>query len=240
MESLPKSISPSPLVASTVEIRYKLKQPVDNLLSLVFPLFGEELKIFEPSKITPEIKKALSFNEQSKYLVDFSLSNESYLIGFGDLAMTFENKGEYKYWSNYFPFIKTQLNKFISLGIIESIERVGIRYLSVFENVDIKDVLQFRPSIGIDGYQEDFTHSKTVYKVKEYSILLQLSNHAKIQKDTKTYNGVLIDIDCSFAGNISPIENIYTILDSLHLEEKIMFFKKILKPEFLVKLNPVY
>ena len=237
---LPKKITPSPLIVSTVELRFESEFISDNFLSKVFPIFSSELPKLTPNQIPVELKSNPDYKDQLEFFPDFTLGNDHYSVGLGKNVINFENAGDYNLWENYFPFIQKQLLTFYSLGIISKINRVGARYGSVFQNCELKNILRFDPVIPIEGYVGDFNMSQTNYKQGDYNILMQLYKAAKIDKGGKKFLGAYIDLDCSFTGNLEPGEHVFKIIDDLHNLQKSMFFEKLLAEDFLNTLNPEY
>ena len=176
-----------------------------------------------------------------KFSADYILKNEDFSLSFGAGAIAFENVSEYKLWKNYFPFIKSQLNKFFALNIIDKISRIGVRYASVFNgNNKIEEALNFIPKIPIDDYEQSFGIMRLDFKKAGYNFHVQLANNAKVKKNNKSLSGVYIDIDSSYTETLQPNNDILRIIDELHTEGKILFFTKLIKPSFLETLNPKY
>jgi len=88
-----------------------------------------------------------------------------------------------------------------------------------------------------NNYSQEMNLFRSLLKVDEVDLLLQIARSAKVQKREKSFSGLLIDIDASTK---SIDENkIIDIIDSLHTEQKKLFFG-LLKPDFINTLNPTY
>ena len=234
---LPKQITPNPLVLSTVELRFSSNLNESSILSTIFPLFSKELPFLSEGKIPKDLKRQ---NEQFRYAPDFCLKNELYTLSFSNNVISFENNKEYTLWDNYFGFIKTQLLKLIGLGIIDNFDRVGVRYVSIFENKkDIQNVLKKTPSMTIDGYNENFLHYSSEIKKEKINLHLNIAKNAKVERDGVTKIGTLIYIDASFNEKSMVNESVFETIDSLHLEQKKLFFS-LLCQDFIKELNPSY
>ncbi len=234
--TLPIKISPNPLISSLVEIRFHSELTDADMLSSVLPIFSKD---FKPSfgKIPKELREKQP--EQFKYAPDFILSNDIYSISFGKYVITFENFGEYTFWGNYFAFIKEQLAKFLSLNIVTKIERIGVRYVSILENVNnAYDVLNYFPSLSVPGYTEILNIHRATFIRQNCTLLLQILNNSKVTKNNIPKTGCIIDIDAITTSNITN-DNVYSIIDKLHSEEKEFFFT-LLNAEYLQQLNPQY
>jgi len=236
--SLPVEISPNPLLRSTVEIRFSINIDRAKLFSIVYPAFASQFPIFEENKVPKELRK---ISPEFRFAPDYILKNDDFSLSFSSNLVAFENISEYKYWRNYFPFIKGQLSTFFQLNIIEKISRIGVRYASLFEGKNrIDEVLNFMPGIPVDEYEQTFSLIRLDLKKRYYNFHVQLANNAQAIKGNKPISGAYIDIDGSFSGQQSPSSEIFMLIDELHTEGKKIFFEKLIKPSFLETLNPKY
>jgi uncharacterized protein (TIGR04255 family) len=177
---------------------------------------------------------------QFRHSPDFILSNENYSLSFGQNVVLFENVSDYKLWPNYFPFIVSCLKGFYELGIIKIIDRIGVRFASVFDSTDnISLVINEIPAIPISKFNQRFVHYRCELKKDDITLHLQLADNAKITKKNKVVSGCYIDIDASFNQRIMPDENVFSIIDKLHSEQKAVFFG-LLKESFLKTLDVKY
>jgi|GEM_PF-5316588 len=236
---LPNKISPDPLLSSIVEIRLNFGLDRDKVLNTIYPLFAEKYKDFRYIGLPPELKT------QGKifHKPDYQMSNDKFSLSFSEDVILFENLGEYPLWGAYFSNIKEDLKKIASLVNVNSINRVGVRYISIFPNAkSIRDVcrIQFKFNIPID-----FNHGKNVVhstlSKDDISLLLRIHEDASANKQNKPYTGLLIDIDASQTQNLVQEINdpLYKVIDYLHSKEKELFFS-VLNEEFIKSLNPEY
>lgn len=234
---LPIEITPNPLVTSTIELRYTSLIPSNTLFPTVYKAFMEDLPNFEPSNLPPEIK---SSNPHFKYAPDYVLSNENYKLSFSNSVLTFEHVSEYQFWKNYFPFVSKCFNTFFKIVQTEFIERIGVRYASVLDKTEsASQVLVSVPSVTLQNYNQKFEHHRTIIKVDNINLLLQIFDKAKAVKNEQPISGVYIDIDAYFDEKIAPNETVLNTIDRLHFEQKKLFFS-LLKEEYIETLNPKY
>lgn len=235
--TLPQKISPNPLVGSTIEIRFNSETEKHKLLSSVFSNFYTDLPTLSSSAIPEQIR---ILDPNLRYSADYTLSNAQYSMSFSPKVLSFENNSDYTFWSNYFPFITSCLNKFYSLGIIKSIDRIGVRYASIFENISsISDVLRETPIIHFDNVTQKFGIYNCDLLKGDINIHLQIAGNASIAKNNVIRTGCLIDIDSFTMKNIIPDEKVFQIIDELHKEEKILFWN-LLSDSFKQKLDITY
>lgn len=234
---LPIQISPNPLVTSTIELRFTCPIPSKSLFPIVYKAFYNELPSFEFNNIPFDIKDT---NPQFKYAPDYILSNENYKLSFSNNVLSFEHVSEYKLWGNYFPFISKCFNTFFEIVQIEFIERIGVRYASVLDKTEIaSQVLISVPGLDLPNYNQKFESHRTIIKIENFNILLQIFDNAKAKKKDQDISGVYIDIDASFDKKLPPNEDVLKTIDRLHLEQKKLFFM-LLKKEYIESLNPKY
>lgn len=233
---LPSSISPNPLFITTIEIRFSTNITKEEMLQKMVLTFSDKFPKLEKGNIPDEIKKQ---DEKFKYAADYILSNDEYLISFTVNSISFEHNSEYKYWRNYFPFIKDSLEKIFKLGFINKIERCGVRYGSILDDINPDNALAVIPSIQINGIQSIFAGFQSYFKTENSILLLQITPNSKLLKHDKERKGLYIDIDAASVNDLKPSNEVYTIIDNLHTDLKKLFFG-LLKREFIQSLNPTY
>jgi len=234
---LPKEIVPNPLVTSTVEVRFYSDLEKSKLLPLVYKRFQNELPNLNENIIPKQIKE---LDPQFKYSPDFVLSNNDFSLSFGINVISFENVADYKLWNNYFPFIVNGLKGFFELGIIKSVERIGVRYASVFNHAEkMAGVITYIPSIPIDNYKQNFGLFRCDLVKEEISLHLQITDNVKIIKNNKFISGSCIDIDAFYTKKIDPNDMVFSLIEKLHDQEKEVFFS-LLKKSFLETLTVKY
>ncbi len=233
-----KEIVPNPLITSTVEIRFTSEKQPGELLSPVYSIFGQKYPKLTDKRLPPDLKSRPEF----EFAAEFELSNTDYSVSFANNVIVFENVGGYKLWANYFHEIKECLNIFELLNIVKSVQRVGIRYASLFEiNERLGDSLKVNPVLLYPGYDSRDDFFITTFTNKDLNIRLQAIQNAKVVKDNIERTGLYIDIDVFQSNNLpSPLlKGIYQLIDDLHSEEK-KLFEHLLKDEFLETLNVKY
>lgn len=235
--ALPIEISPNPLVTSTVEIRFISELEKPKLLPLVYKKFQNDLPNLNENTIPIQIK---ALDPLFKYSPDFILSNNDFSLSFGINVISFENVADYKLWSNYYPFIVNCLKDFFELGIVKFVERIGVRYASVFDHTEkISDVITSIPSLSINGYEQKFGLYRCDLVKDDVNLHLQIADNVKVTKNNKFLSGSYIDIDAFFSQKIEPDENVFTNIDKLHTQQKEVFFS-LIKKSFLDTLTVKY
>lgn len=235
---LPIEISPSPLITTTIEIRYVSTLESSQIFPLVYSAFMSELPNVEQNKLPLQLRQ---MEKNLKYVPDYILSNESYKLSFSGCVLSFENTGDYKLWGSYFPFVSKCFETFFKLIDIHFFERIGVRYGSVLDKTEgINQVLNFVPSIGVEGYNQKFESYRSNLEIDNVNLLLQIKDNANLVNTKKgSISGLYIDIDASILNKMNPDEDILKLIDKLHFEQKRLFFS-LLKSEYIKTLNPKY
>lgn len=242
--TLPRKLSPNPLITSTVEIRFSSTIIEEDVLNVFYPAFSKEFpKIKEGARIPKEIKNKAEF----KHLADYILVNDDYSLSIGANSVSFENIGTYHLWENYSQMINSNLSILADLKISKEITRIGVRYASIFEKKDsITEYLKVNFGLSFNDYHQDIQSLRTEFKRGDIKLLVQIAKNAKYEKVDASENisieGLYIDIDASSDTKLPTNfgEEVFKIIEELHREQKSLLFEHIMKPEFLASLNPQF
>jgi uncharacterized protein (TIGR04255 family) len=127
------------------------------------------------------------------------------------------------------------LSKVENIKIINTIERIGIRYINFFET-NIFEKINLKVYLEEDEIQYNNTIVRTEIEQGEFKSTLQTANNAIINEKI----GSIIDIDTFTTNNLeSFFSRKIEIIEAGHLKEKELFFS-LLKTEFLNTLHPKY
>ena len=148
-------------------------------------------------------------------------------------------------WDAYLPQIKNVLEQILVITEIQTFDRVGVRYISEFENVDFKDTLNFNFSFNQPSISSKSFSFKSEFIVYENcQTILQIHNELAVGNlsdgSSQTISQIDIDVikqNLSIPSN--SLDELLQVIDSLHSIEKELFFN-LLKAEFLTSLNPIY
>lgn len=234
---LPKSISPNPLINTTVEVRFASTLEAENVLNFYLDLLRDELpKVYD--RRLPQISGEIQ-DPRMKYAANYIFQNDDFSVSADHNIISFGNVGTYKFWDHYFPFIKKTLLKLSNTGVVQKIERIGLRYASFlpYKSEDLP-IVNLEVSFDLDDYKRRNDFLRSEFFNDRYTLIFQLKRYVK---DNENNDGVLIDIDAVCTDNIPQIFNddFFEIIDNLHSEEKKFFFD-LLHPDYLATLNPTY
>ena len=176
-------------------------------------------------------QKSFYVHQDGKFRVDINAN-----------SITFNLVDTYAGWHEYFHVIRETLTPLFENKIILSAVRIGIRYISVFEQIRIFDCIN--STLSFNPF--DDKSSKAQFRIEldrnPFQVIVTLLNAFP-----KTFEGPLsefysvTDIDTikMFLPGESNIKNVLLWLDSGHSEQKEVFFS-LLQQEFISSLNPEY
>ncbi len=236
--NLPDSITPNRIKNSILEVFLNYKEPFEILFGYFYNNVLEngnyksiELSDDNSSSEDSNNKNILFYNETIKFV----FSEKSLIINCND---------KYENWSSYFDEIKNVINFFnFEKDIV--INKIGLRYISEYPNMDLRDNIKFEFKFGFPNISSNSYSFNTEFNYKEALIILTLRNQIPFNVNTnkeETINLSIIDIDViqeNINLNIKEVENIYKKIETNHLYEKEIFFN-ILNENFLKSLNPQY
>ena len=244
---IPRKINPDNLKDTLVEIRFSSYVPLDLLPGIVFSELAELGYQYFPLN-TPNISLSSSNTERNISLginperSGFFIKDDVRIQFIRDTMVFNCVQDRYVGWDKYFHIILSVSQLFVGKRVVKSFNKVAIRYISVFENVDIFKNVNLKlnvPNLGFDL-------GDTVLRLNKHDggakIFVTLTNSAKKQ-DPKTAaekQASIVDINIfhTFSSDVSDDE-MMSVLDRIHSLEKETFFG-LITAEFLDSLNPQY
>ena len=232
---LPKTISPCPIKDALLEIRFSTKMHPNAVFGLIYNALLHDFPKVEnlPILQIPDALRAVDPNFQYKPL--YKISNDTIVAQIGPDVLTISSYPEYIGWEVFSKEIISIIEKVENIKIIDSVNRLGIRYINffdtdIFNNINLKVCIQ----------EKNIDHKNTVIRTEigqgEFNSTLQIANNAVNQSTT----GSIIDIDTfKVAGLTDFFAQKDKIINEGHIKEKELFFS-LLKKEFLTSLNPEY
>ncbi|MFD2966566.1 TIGR04255 family protein [Sphingobacterium bambusae] len=237
----PKSISPYRLRDAIVEVRYLSKLPLEILLGMFFTSLDESYK-YQRRPVGPQ---SLPIDpSQQMQLVTGGNSlfyNDSIKFEFFPNSIVFNCLEEYLGWDKYFGEIKKVLHRIDKLAQFESYTRVGLRYISQYEGIDLRTVTKFEFSFGMPDVSSDNFQFRSEFDFGDsIRAVLGISNNLQVLgADNLAARLSTIDIDIIKPIDVHTLDNLLKEIELVHEKEKEVFFN-MLQPDFLAQLHPVY
>lgn len=241
MERYPIKINICPISEAILEIRYKSEYPNDAIFGLIY---NETKEIFKDKPYSlPILQLPSQIREQDPNLLykpHHRLKKSNFLFNIGPRVLNFVNTEPYEGWKNWSEFFYNILGNIKEINVMNEIERVGLRYVNLFNDI-ILDKVKVKLDIIDRSLDDESTHFRTEIRDENSIIILQLGNSVNIEKDDDVIHGSIIDIDCinNIEDNDYFWKNYKDIIENSHSKEKKMFFS-LLEESFIQKLEPVY
>ena len=244
---LPKRINPDNLVETIVEIRMSPLCPPELWAGMV------SLRLQDSGyKYIPAPQLNVKFDKTGKMAVSVERGKDNATYGIfikdnirfvmQENSLSFNcNIGHYVGWGVYLQEIKDIISTVQMCNITNSFNRVQIRYISEYPNIDIIDHINGTINIGTSIGAFNSQEIKLNRKDKNMKVYVSLINKMK-RKNIKGEERIFSLFDVNVYENFqdsSSIEFVIEILDKIHRVEKETFFG-LLKESFIQSLNPEY
>lgn len=237
---VPVKITPDNLLDTIVEIRYNSNvshELIPGILSKVLP---DDFIYLNPTNVTPNGLSIDITNPETKLIFGIDspnvFSNKEVKIQIRrENSLVFNCVGNYIGWIKYFTIMEKILKLISKEDIFHSYNRIGIRYISKFDNVSIFDKLKGSFKLDVPNKSLNNTTFRTEYFLDDKRIIINLSNN--VQRKDEIYS--LIDIDVLVNLKSSNFNELLEKIEIAHKDQKETFFG-ILNDDFLKSLNPKY
>jgi uncharacterized protein (TIGR04255 family) len=231
----------SPVNEAVFEIRYNGNFPGEALYGILYKVFeqfpgqkAEELSIMQ---IPQQIREA---DPVLRYQCFYRAVKDQFAFSIGPHSIVFSAFRPYTSWTEWNQFFSSIIKEIQGKKILNTIERIGLRYFDVFEGNIFG---QINTAFSVDGQPivSSPTSFNTQFNLDEIQVVLNIGN-AAIVNGIQTNNS-LIDIDCIYSFDNCISADFFTsykdALEKAHLVNKRVFFG-LLKPDFLTTFHPEY
>ncbi len=241
---IPKKINPDNLKDSIVQILFNPGIAPEFVLGSFNHHLSDSFKFVAASpkrigaKVTDTEELIIGQLERG-YFLD---KTELLKVDVSANGIVFNSYKNYVGWETYFPIVKNTISKLFDEGIIKEVNRVGIRYISQFDNVSLLDNLEMSLTLNIPNKNLEATQIRSEYLDESFRVILTLINSINPNKEDKKQpaNTSIVDIDVIHIGNnLNNANTVIEFIDRGHQKQKETFFS-LLKPKFLETLHPEY
>ena len=232
---LPQQITPCPITEAVVEIRFESKIPGEVIPGLLFTKFGTALRDMQKLPILDLPSSLIEHDPNLRFSPQYKATMGDYVIQFGPRCVSVACVGEYKGWSDFSAKIQVVFSGIFELGIIDKSLRLGVRYISFLNNMDIFPNLSIDLNVAGNSLIGQSNIIRSEFEIETFKCALQIANTsiANFQQ------GSSIDIDILTVDSAEITSNYSSLIDNAHTLEKKIFFN-LLKDDFLKSLKPVY
>lgn len=242
--TIPVKLNKSPLLQTVFEIRYSGPFPPEALYGLLFPTIQRHSAQLHETGIQQLPAEIRNVDPNLIYQPYIFSDIGKYRFAIGPKSITFTCLREYDGWDNWKAFIDSFIYDIFTLGIINQVERIGVRYIDGFTDLILSNI-NASLQIASSTVQNAHTSIRTEILDGDSLVLLHIANgvypeHAGLVN--KEGIQAIIDIDCIINLGI-PCESFKTDYQSLlgkaHLINKRYFFG-IIKESYLPTFEPIY
>jgi uncharacterized protein (TIGR04255 family) len=250
MLNIPKRITPCPIANATVEFRFLTEWNVERLRDEVYSRIKDQYASPEALPIVQLPPEILQQDQDNvlRYQPYYKFTGQSLTLQLGPRMVSVSNSpttsAPYLGWAAFQLHCLEAWNVVHKIGAAHEIERLGLRYVNIFEDIDIFSKICISPTLTIEqpDFMPETSYLRTFLRREAFGCLLQLSNELMQVESTEVRQQrrvSLIDIDVSLKKAHIQHDTISNVLESAHTIEKELFFG-LLRPEFLNTLNPEY
>lgn len=238
---LPKKINPCPVIEAVFEIRFSSSIPGDAVFGSVYSAFKASYPDLVKLPILQMPETVRDNDPNLKYLPHFRLGAGNYFLQVGPKVLSVAISGTenpYSGWGEFYPKIQELISAVYRMNIVESIERVGLRFVNLLPSEASSNF-----NIELKVADKTINNSKLnvlVEKVEsELTCKYRVVGDSEINIGTVSKKGTIIDIDISSVCNSEMNSSkILKIAKSGRKIAKTQFFEII--GDYVENLNPEY
>jgi uncharacterized protein (TIGR04255 family) len=248
---LPKKITPDRIRESIVQVFYSSDIPFEPMVGYIYGVLGE-MGFQYTNRPLRQQKGVSGTNQQEINLGELIIVPQHFFFDekikiqlHQNGSLIFNCINEYIGWTEYFKFIKNVISKLTENKIILGSNRIGIRYISEFPNIDILENIKL--NFEMSGIKNKISNAnfRVEWADAPHKIIANIGSKLPISSITgasevKTEYVSLIDLDIILQDlEITNNEKLFETIDVTHTKQKIIFFG-LLQDEFLATLKPEY
>lgn len=240
---IPEKITPCPVIECIIEMRFSTNIPNEAILGIVYNEFNQEFPEIEQLPILQIPEQLRSNDPNLKFKPTHKLSKDNMLIQIGPKLFSLVNTNEYIGWKSFSKEIYKVFGKLFSLIKLNQIHRVAVRYINLFNEINIFDRSNLKITLNDKPMQNNDINLTSIIKADGCSHRLLIVNNSEVIVNSKHYKGSLIDIDTVLEScptdMVNDINSFKDCIEKAHIEEKKLFFS-LIQESFLKTLNPEY
>ena len=239
MVNLPKKIAPCPIVEAILEIRFNSSLPEDAIFGVLYNQFKDEYPKFEQLPILQLPAAVRAQDPNLRYSQHYKTMQDHFVLQVGPRSFSISNVETYVGWETFSKKIFTIFEQVNNSGVIDGIERIGLRYINILGGVNIFENSNFVISLQNNPINTK-TNITTEIPYEMGMCRLSVTSDAEAQlggQNGEVVLGSVIDIDAVV--NSNDFKDINQAIECAHDMEKQLFFT-ILKEDYINTLNPEY
>lgn len=237
IDSLPKSLTNDTLVETSFDLRCNFKQLVEVVAVQLLEKYSEKsIKGLErlPTLQLPEAVWQNDPNLANAPL--YQITTETVCLQIAKSGVRYVCQSSYPGWNSFAEGVRDFLMFFLEKIQIQSLNRIGVRYINFFERNAAEVCKMSSCDSGLDFPRIVFNHTD-IFQKDEFVIKTVIANNAVLKGVRR---GSLFDIDASCIEKKSlDFDSVISCIDTLHFLCKQTYFTS-LNDSFLKSLGPKY
>jgi len=239
---IPKRLRRTPLVDAVAEVRFTAAIPADAILGIVYAAvkdpFGEPVSL-------PILQMPLALRESDENLkyqscYRFTKPGNVLLVGPHNVALS---TIPYTTWSATTPLLSDLLTRLDRLKLFHAVERVSLRYINFFENLNILAHSTLALDINSESIANQNIHLRSEADAEGFQIITSIANTVEVVVSGQSKKGSLLDLDIvknkpDIKGTNVPGTILEILTHANALADKAFF--RLLKEDFIAQLEPEY
>lgn len=237
---IPVKITPDRIRDSIIQVFFMADIPFEPLIGFCFDaLYKAGWKYTNRQPLSaPQQGLVIELAPSSQH---FFVKDQIRLQLFPNQSLAFNCINHYIGWAEYGRHIRTAIESLSATGHFVQYNRLGIRYISEFANIDILENIQFNATTPrVDGKLVSSTY-RFVFEENGVTKNIQIASKVPVNASGEKVNFVsILDVDIVKRGlKAGSWGDLWQEIEALHNLEKATFFG-LLTNEFLQSLNPEY
>jgi|WetSurMetagenome_2_1015567.scaffolds.fasta_scaffold234518_1 uncharacterized protein (TIGR04255 family) len=239
---LPKRLKKNPIIDAIAEVRFSSTIPNDAVIGLVYSRlqdsFGkpENLPILQIPAALRESDPKLKYQPCYR----FTKPGNVLLIGPRTVALS---TYPYSDWSTASPLLGEVISRLHGVRLFETIERIGLRYINLFENLNILDHSTLVLKVRNASIANQSVTLRTETSSHGFKVVTQILNSATAHVASIPKKGSVLDLDIAKEDLNITAESLPGSLMSLFVSANqvadLTFFS-LLADEFITTFGPEY
>lgn len=238
MTELPRKIHPCPIKEAVFELRFDSSIPDDAIFGIVFNQFKNDFN--NAATPLPILEIPSQIRNQDPNLMfspHYKMENSSFTMQIGPKVISLVSINEYSGWDSFQEKILDIFTKLQELKIITRINRLALRYINIFPDVDVFEKTSVKVMLEGVPWAGSSINVSTEVKNLPISSTVRIISGAQANISNELIQGSIIDIDSSIQG--VETDCFLDKLNQVHDEEKKLFYK-IIGSEYLESLTVDY
>ncbi|MEM9859308.1 MAG: TIGR04255 family protein, partial [Bacteroidota bacterium] len=176
---IPKKIESCPIVDSVVELRFKSNIFPNAVFGLFFNSLQQEFPNVEKLPILQLPEQLRDSDPNFRYKAQYRLtSSDRFSVSIGPDVLVLGSPMPYPGWDTYFSKIKFVIEKVFQIGVIQEVNRLGVRFINFFDS-DVFEKINLDISINGSTHKPQNTQLRTEIEKNGFLNTLNIANNAR-------------------------------------------------------------